>query len=1278
MTEVLKKYTKANTFITPVIGVDDNITPYSYNDWFKRHTGIVPGQEQEQYNTYLKDWYKAKSLEDATYKANLKRDYIQLVKQLTIAFQSEADKIWGTDVDFNNELEIEQAIPFYVKKLKEIAIYLINKREAVKKAKLKYNMVGATNALERIFYEYLLKAFTKRRFPGNEYITNVTDLSVLNNLPELSACIGNFQIQVEELYDDTHYFDKDPQIPVSAYYDITSPVLTSYWDTHFDITYDQLEWLYGTGFTQLCADNPLLWTVDGIIAQYQNGVPLSALQNLSNEDILNDYTRIALSKKYLGETQYILSGGYYSLCSYTHDYAFTEGNNWFYWPHYKNDVDIDNTQLYTPIPLSSTTLVSAGAFAADDYTKSDTLFLIRDNRVSGAWLKQNTYDTIEAEMTARLIPGEYAFLFPYPGYGLTGEYLDWTGRSLDGTDLTYTYLDVELQQAIQKAYWNTFTDSISTLCAISIHDLTLIDSGAYSNTNYRNSDQLIHTKKEDFSTQFSLDSAFTNTREYAWLYKMEKTDIPIADGENKIYWPFLRINTEIPVVATSAQCAPMYLSSVNVYRDMPSARAGNTISTSDKIIKIDGYSGKYIEGAYLSGSPLIKPFMQTGAYIRYDTYCGTIQPSINFVTYAGDSTTFIIVSAITPYIDANDVFKYYDHQQDCEYLKQDLISLYKNKQNIGDTSKNYKQWLNCNCKSIVNSPFGHRGNVYNDFDHMCDYIISRTNNIGYDDLATWKDSLGHDYKNSNEFGWYQLTGGPDIDAGWGPGRWVTYNGSPFILSGNLMYTYYRSNMGRSTAPNLNEENAPYYIARYTYSNIPSSVQHQWMQMIYNENEQEWEPTGYISPLVLNSGEYFIYDHKDTNVFVLSTIRLISETLGAPVTTPYFSFESFTNQTINFILNIPLSGWNYSTHQYDITSAGGRPFWAKASDLRDVLTLQKGVDIYSGNPVLIDKYNFITQPEFSDITINLDDRIEYIRPENVSAIVWKQPLVFNVYNPSKQWCKLVIDETQTNNLSDIINNNINKLIVSGVHTPSNLVLDFVPYSPMEVNYYCVQDELIWSQPIINITLGQPPSSGIWNSILSATLILPDAPYANLTNRHYPTIATVPYINNFYSDRDVGGYFVASKLGVGTAFSRNFKNILDTSRIINTENRGLSAVFRDINIYNIDKGFTKTDQIEMVSSISTDSTWMKASVVEGRKAGLPVNVSKTQVFIPYQTRQETLQYNDNGVVRQDDALDPWYGDMDDIWKNNIDWPPNWRGLYPIEQWYEKHTVSNSCTG
>lgn len=1333
MRENLSEYTKAKSIASPDILSNDVNAPYTFQSWIQRNTGILPGKENLQYETYVRDWYKTKK-EQLPTSTSIKEDYIQLLKQLTLAFKSEAEEEWASDMDFEDPYDLEQIIPFYATKLKEIAIYFINKREAIRRAKLKYNMTGTNTALERIFHEYLLKAFTKKTFTGNEYTTNITEVSVLNVIPELSAVNAGFQIQIEELYDDASYMDRDPVMPVSAYFTFDANV-TSYLDT-LNITPAQYEWLYSTGVSTLCADNPLLWSVDNVMAQYKNGVPLSAVE-LYDSTILNDYNRIKLTQKYIGENQYILSGGYWIPWKDTVNLDLAAGNNWFYWLSSENAFENDTNQAINALPLIETSLIDSGATAGISLSGADILYLMRDNSLSGAWLRLIDSSTFSAIMSARLSKGRTTFAFPYPGYGLSGEDLEWTGKTFDNLSQTFFYLDKDVQQAVYNAYQNASLTSVSAFDPLYINDTLLVESGATAAERFDQADYII--QRPSFKDAVS-DGVYNDSQEYAWLYKMTKTDIPVKTGSNNVYWPFERYTDTIHMFASANQCSPVALSSIEL-SSFSGAVASYDSGTADKIFKkLTPNASSYIEGAWLKGDPLSTPTGVTGASMA----SGCHQPNISMRILPDAYGTFIWTEDT---INASEIFTNKPHQTDCWYLKCSQFSLFKERP-TQEKALDYDQWQKCTCRSVLYSPFGSPGNTFDEYEGMSDYIIALSQPLSSFSFKDWRGSDGRDYKTSNEFGWFKLNGSYAVepDIGWGSGEWVTNTGAPFMLSAGVAYLYHRTDLKRDDPI----ANAPYLVIRHL-KDSPYSAS--WMKLTLDKNTNEWKDSGVESDMIVNPGDMLLYDHRDTysiiltsqsfkfstrkvdssqdlNTFsvsaLISPIMLPGSSFNIPVpgitdgpiedaevyTTTYIpasyytsplgpipisaqiqnlnpqtvttilstitstviDYYTYTNDATNFMINVSLSGWNYPADQaLGPLVKGARPIWVSASDKDNDYTKQKRIDIWSGSPVLVDDYNFVTQPPYSNMYFIGNSYVEYVKRNN-TTIIWKQPVRGTASVVDKKWCKLIIDTSAVSNLSSVLYNNVNELVASATNIATDMKFDIIQDTPLLVNYYA-RNMFTWSQEISNSSLGLPPTGGVWIPIEYGELVTPSAPYANLSNRHYPTFASVPTVGDLYNIKDKGGFFIPKMLGVSTAVSKDRTNVLSTLKLNPNQNlRGVTAVYRELNTYNSDRGLTSRDQIEPVKTEDVNSSWMKASVIQGQRAGIITNAREHQEFMPYQTKYESTGFNDNGIFRQGkEAYDPWFEDLDTTWENPTDWPANWRGQHDINGWYENQGKS-----
>lgn len=1281
----------------------------TFREWSSRNLNIDQSKIFSEYEKYVKETlHKNNSIgtDEIT-----REEYINLLKQLSIIFKRRGLDDFN-NINFEDDKDIERSLPLFTSKLKDIALYITNKREAIKRAKTKYSMAGSYASIEKIFYEYLLKAFTKKEYDG-EFSSNISDLNLLKEMPELSG-IDNFKIEVEELYDDSSYFDRDPSLPASAYFNFNEEVYAYLESMGMDLEY--CEWLYNTGVTYLCADNPLLWGGEDVTS-----LPTSSFESYDSS-ISNERNRINLTNKYIGNTQYILSGGYEIPYKENIHFEISQGNNRFYWLSGKNILENDTNFIIDPIPLASTPLKHIGT-AGHDYTESDILFISRDDRVSGAWLRLSTHQKHNVDMHARMDKGKTIFSFPYPGYGLSGEYLPWSGRLLSNLDRTYFYLGESERENIYNAYWNfTETDQTSTFTDVFINDTSLVDSGAKAGSYFDEADYIMLRPHNVVG-----EPIYKGEQEYAWLYKVISTDIPISVGENKIYWPFEKFENDILMNMITGYCEPIILSGLSM-KYFKGSVASLTPSGADKIFKKDSpNSDGFVEGAWLSGKLLERPYNIDSQFNMQD---GCHQPGISFKTWGGMQSTFIWTDEATP---ADDVFFNIKHQDDCDYLKKKKFSLFKEKpfQNRG---LEYNSWQECSCRAILYSPLGHPGDIFDGYDGMADFIVTINSLSTVFSFKEWRGADNKDYTQSADFGWFKLDGEYNVepDVGWGSGKWITNNGQTFTLSTNTLYAYFRNGMHRDDAA----MNTPYLITRRSYSICKNA----WVKLIYDKDNDEWISADVDTDMIINPCNIIQYDHANNLTFTLTSssmkveqreiptfpsmndysvtiqldqsilpeenisipiqtidpeststelLLLTSDVIEMPfygmppasgitmsgsffnfptattttitttistVITDYFKYE---NEPVNFVLNVHLYGWNYDDSIYDSVSLGARPIWVEASDEATDYTKQKGVGEWAGTPILVDEYNFISRPTYSNMKFYKNAYIEYNR-RNSEYFIWKQKLELNIEKLEKEWCELRIDSNEVTNMSTILDGNIKDIVVSATEIPSNIIFDIKQDRPLYINYYA-REGFTWNQTINN------SSTSIFIPMAYEKIIEPDAPYAHLSNKHFPTFASAPHIGGLYTTKDSGGFMIPKNLGISVAISKNSRNELDA------KNAKDAIVYRNLDLYASDRGLSRNGQISPVSIKRVDSSWMKSDITEGSRRGMIKHSRPFQKFTPYQTQYEADGRNSFGMIDQNrDYFSPW--DDKTQWRDDINYPPDWKGVHDIEEWYNDNIVSD----
>lgn len=210
----------------------DTGNPYSFQEWKSRHTNIDPNAQIEQYNTYLKNWYKVNAAKTSTNTAYVKKIYINFLKQLGLTTRNVEEREFFSTLDYNNDLDLQGAIVYFARKLKDISRYLAERRSHVAYSKLKYNLQGTSGYLERVFYNYILSVYTQRTDSNNTGLI-ITNGDLVPYLPNLNSITDFFSIEIEELYDTHNYFDRDPSVDISNYTTFISSTSAQLYETSF-------------------------------------------------------------------------------------------------------------------------------------------------------------------------------------------------------------------------------------------------------------------------------------------------------------------------------------------------------------------------------------------------------------------------------------------------------------------------------------------------------------------------------------------------------------------------------------------------------------------------------------------------------------------------------------------------------------------------------------------------------------------------------------------------------------------------------------------------------------------------------------------------------------------------------------------------------------------------------------------------------------------------------------------------------------------------------------
>ena len=820
----------ADTKLKGAIPSDIN-APLSFLEWRAQSPSIPEADDSYHYNQYILAWFAKNKDKAVSSKFVLRQKYLFLLEQLQVFFTEEEKNTWYNQVNFADEKELLTAIPFFARKLRDIAIYYLGLRKQLKNTKLKYNTVGTSKAVEHEIYSYILNALSPDSLEHSPQF--------LTLMPMFSSLQQSLVVTVDELYDDNQYFDRSPTAPLSGYVNILDAATAAFFQTK-GLALSSDSWLFETFNLPVTGDlNTLVNRLTG---------------NVFETSDVNLYGNFIQS--FLGENKYTLT---YTAppSSYTvTNIPLSAGNNRFYYPYGLVDNTLTISGQVPPIALSSVQL--SGAASGTTLEQSDSVFIKYGNTIKGAWYRYIDYDESDEKMDAYLAHNATtSFIYPYPGYGLSAVDIPWTGASLV-YDPEYPFLSKSLKASVQQQYW---ADPLSSDACydIFLNNTTAVSSGSNADEDFNKADKIyLRDRNMVYDTKLPVRELSG-----AWLYKFTQTALPISPIQpNVILWPYNIVDTTLADLPEHLQnqgvqdvCNPVIIQDL----DTSYFTAASSIDLADRIYKLRYYNDNEQTDA-------LECIWLSGGIDTVGLHSFPRQDGLTLSLSAGQTTRFVWTGADnTP---LSSVFTSVNHQTDCPFTtKVPSVSAY--------------EWQKCTCKQTYYSPLGHPGFYFNEYNSLADFIVEDTStNFSNFDLGTWTDLSGNDVLNSPSFAWYNTF----EDNSWGYGRWTSKTVVP--LSGyvqideevapvipnpdTLKLKYGHSYFyGRSNSK-LTSDTFPLYNVLNSFNTTNTK----WIQAKPNNDKSSWISSEQDASLVISAGDYLkIGRQQQTTSYYLSSVAV---------------------------------------------------------------------------------------------------------------------------------------------------------------------------------------------------------------------------------------------------------------------------------------------------------------------------------------------------------------------------------------------------------------------
>jgi len=193
-----------------------------------------------------------------------------------------------------------------------------------------------------------------------------------------------------------------------------------------------------------------------------------------------------------------------------------------------------------------------------------------------------------------------------------------------------------------------------------------------------------------------------------------------------------------------------------------------------------------------------------------------------------------------------------------------------------------------------------------------------------------------------------------------------------------------------------------------------------------------------------------------------------------------------------------------------------------------------------------------------------------------------------------------------------------------------------------------------------------------NFISGVLFEANNAFANFLNKNTPTVAAVPSLDYLYTAKNIGLFFKPDKIGLLTFSSFNFTYSLSSI----TLSANSLYIFPDPTKQGSVTGNTKQEQPSPLI-FNDDANVLRADYTNSYKFGEVVNNPLLPTLRGYQSREQTLNYSNQGLSRYIDPQDFFAGVKRNTWANPDVYPLIPAIEYPIDQRLQALLTINNKT-
>ena len=173
--------------------ISDLDRPFSLVNWLVNTSENFgkPDEYIAAHVRYVKEWYRAKNNIKAVDDASVVGVYGQFLREVLLVYSNEEESRYLRNLNWDSAYDLDIAVPFFAKRLRDVIIYVVEQRDKMKLQKVKNSFRGSNSGLKRYVYDEIVQLLLSERYY----------LQYGNALPTVQQVVYDLNVNVEEMYD---------------------------------------------------------------------------------------------------------------------------------------------------------------------------------------------------------------------------------------------------------------------------------------------------------------------------------------------------------------------------------------------------------------------------------------------------------------------------------------------------------------------------------------------------------------------------------------------------------------------------------------------------------------------------------------------------------------------------------------------------------------------------------------------------------------------------------------------------------------------------------------------------------------------------------------------------------------------------------------------------------------------------------------------------------------------------------------------------------------------